>query len=1180
MVISDFVHLHVHSGYSLLDGQTTPENLAAKAKEHGMSALALTDHGNLFGAIEFYDACKKEGIKPIIGMEGYVTRVSRHTRTREEPNFHLCLLAKNHAGYQNLMKLSSEAYLTGFYYKPRLDFDLLAEHSEGLIALTACLGGMVPHYLLRDQYSEARETAIRMREIFGQDHLFLELQRHGIKEQVHVNEGLMKLSKALDIPLVATNDVHYLNEEDQEPHDALICINTGCLVCEQNRMRYEGLYHLRSIDEMHRLFSDVEDALANTVAISKMCDLELNFKGYKIPKFSAPEGHTESSYLRHLCEEGFQGRYKSTDQIARERLEFELGVIEKMQFPGYFLIVWDFIRYAREHDIPVGPGRGSAAGSVVAYCLGITDLDPIRYDLLFERFLNPERISMPDIDIDFCKDGREEVMRYVKGKYGENNVSQIITFGTLGSKTVIRDVARVKGVELKKADFIAKMIPTKGTVAASLSDAEEKEPEFKKLQETDAEAREIIAIGKRLEGLPRNVSTHAAGVVISDRPLTEYVPLFKAEATDGAISTQWDMTVVEKIGLLKMDFLGLRNLTVIAKAEKSIRKRHGIQLDIRKLDWHADTPENRKAYKLLASGHTIGIFQVESSGMRELLVRMKPDRFEDIAAVLAIYRPGPLGANMHNDYVERKHGRQEVTYLDPRLADILGETYGGIIYQEQVMLIAHKLAGFSMAEADGLRKAMGKKIKAKMDEYQPKFMTGALARGMRQDVAEKLWEQMAFFAEYGFNKSHTAAYAVISYQTAWLKANYAVEYMAAYLSCVIGFQDKVVELIDECRRMGIRVLPPDINESGRDFTPVGDAIRFGLEAVKGAGEKAIASIVSARENLGHFKDIHDVSEKVDLKTCNAKVFEVLIKAGAFDSIHEKRAPLLKELPNALKSGQTTQKSKAAGQKSIFELLGESHESADEAQAPATIDGVEWTDKEKFAYEKEVLGFYISGSPLNTHEEVIRKFSTVRVSEVLERQFTDGYRVIVGGIINYMKTRVANSGRNAGKKFAILSVEDLSGVIEVAVYSEVYETCKEFIADDAVVMIDGTIDCTREQKKINASKVIPIADAAEHLTGVVQISIPVEKATDSTLIKLRQAFEKFPGASSVRLKLISEDGGYACLRANPGKFGVSFSDKFIARVAGIVEGGAIETARMNIDQPEARRPRYRFQGAGK
>ncbi len=966
---SGFVHLHQHSQYSLLDGACKLPELIRRAVELKFPAIALTDHGNMFGAIEFYQEAIKQGVKPIIGVEAHIAPTSRFDKAShgiKDASFHLTILAKNEKGYRNLMKLVTIGYLEGFYYKPRMDKEVLKKYGEGLIGLSGCLEGEVPYYLRNDQMNEALRAIHDYQEIFGKDDFYLEIYDHGIEEQKKVVTKYLELSRELKIPLVATNDVHYIHRSDAEAHDALLCIGTGTTIDEPNRMKYAtDQFYLKSAEEMTELFKSVPEAIENTLQIAQRCNLELDFTKTYLPRFDPPPGKTKEQYLYELCEEGIKKKIGGISPEYKTRLDYEISIIQSMKYVSYFLIVWDFIHYAKEKNIPVGPGRGSAAGSLVAFALGITDIDPIRNGLIFERFLNPERVSMPDIDIDFCYERRDEVIDYVRKKYGQENVAQIITFGTMMARAAVRDVGRVMGLSYQEVDRIAKLIPAELNI--TLDQALKTEPKLRELAETDPRITKLLETSRALEGLTRHASTHAPGVVRSDVPLTDYTPLFK---TGDQVTTQYSMTALEKIGLLKMDFLGLKTLTVIDETCKIIKRRQGIDVLIREIPF-----DDSKTYDLLSRGETFGVFQLESSGMRDILKKMKPRKFEDIVALLALYRPGPIGSGMVDDFIRRKHNPSLIKYDHPVLESILKETYGVILYQEQVMQIVSKVAGFSLAKADSLRKAIGKKIPEVMEREKQSFLEGAKKNGIHERIAEKIWNLIEYFAGYGFNKSHSAAYAFLSYQTAYLKANFPVEFMTALLTAEKDNTDKIVRHIEEAKRLSIEVLPPSVNESYLEFTclltkpgedPSRGTIRFGLSAVKNVGSTAIESIIATRVKDGPFGSFYDFTERVDLRVCNRKVLESLIKCGAFDGFDLYRSQLVAMLDQALDMGGKLQRDRQIGQLSFIDNL---HSEKGTKLGVRDIPNVpEWPESQLLAYEKELLGFYVSSHPLSKYEK--------------------------------------------------------------------------------------------------------------------------------------------------------------------------------------------------------------------
>jgi DNA polymerase-3 subunit alpha len=1110
MTHADFVHLHLHTQYSLLDGACQLDRLIAKAKEYRMPALAITDHGNLFGAVDFYAQASKEGIKPIIGCELYMAPGSRFERTPQDGQYeganHLTLLCRDLVGYKNLIKLVTAGYLEGFYYKPRIDRELFAQHGQGLVVLSGCLNSEVGHALLDKDEAKAAQIAKFYLDAVGKENYYLEIQDHGLEDQRTMTRGVLPLAKRLGIPVVASNDVHYLNASDHKAHEVLLCVQTGKTLRDADRWRFSSQqFYLKSPLEMQALFSEVPEALRNTIAIAERCNLELTFGKIRLPKYAVPDGYTLDSYLRKLAEEGLRKRYGEPDAEALDRLNRELEVIKKMGFAGYFLVVWDFISYARSRGIPVGPGRGSAAGSLVAYSLAITNIDPLRYGLLFERFLNPERISMPDMDIDFCDERRDEVIAYVRNKYGAENVAQIITFGTLGAKAVIRDVARAMGMTYAEGDKIAKMVPN--TLNISLDEAIKDSAPLKQAIEKQPGVAELIETAKVLEGLTRHASTHAAGVVISSEPLTEHVPLYKG--AKGEITTQYAMTAIEKIGLLKMDFLGLRTLSVIANSVKLIEQSRRVTVDLERIP-HDDAA----AFHLLGEAKTFGVFQLESSGMRDLLRQLRPGRIEDVVALVAMYRPGPM--EQIPKFIERKHGRTKVEYEHPLMEAILKETYGIMVYQEQVMRIASDLAGFTMGEADILRRAMGKKSPELMAEQRKKFVDGALARGVSEKKADKIFSLMEQFAGYGFNKSHAAAYAIIAYQTAYLKANYPVEFMAALLTSETSDTDKIVKYIEECRAMGIEVLPPDVNESSSDFTVVGDKIRFGLVAVKNVGETAIHSILAARTGEGRFRDLFDFCERVDLRLVNKRVVEALTKCGAFDSLGARRAQLMAVLDKAMEAAASTQRDRARGQGSLLDVL--SPTGTARRPSPAMPDLPEWDRLQLLATEKETLGFYITGHPLAEYRGLLAKYATTPAEELSNLQ--DKATVRVGAIV----TAVKEISTKSGDRMAFVTLEDLTGSIEAVVFPDVYRSSMLHLAKDSAVLVKGQVDLAEDgAAKLLVSEVRPLALSGNGGTPLVEVTLGGDAATPEALRRLEGILRAHPGNAALRLHLDLPDG---------------------------------------------------------
>jgi len=1115
---SGFVHLHLHTQYSLLDGANRIDDLIKKAAEYKMPALAITDHGNMFGAIEFYLKAEKAGIKPIIGCEMYVARGSRKEKTAGgagEAANHLVLLARNLDGYKNLMRLVSIGYTEGFYYKPRIDKQALEQYSGGLIGLSACLSGEVPARLLSGDKEGARSAALDYKRILGPENFYLELQDNGLPEQKKVNELLVELGEELHIPLVATSDCHYFERRDAKAHEALLCIQTGKTMNDPSRMKFAtDEFYFKSPGEMESAFEFYPEALANTVKVAERCNLKLPFEEYHLPHYDVPDGYTRESYLGELARKGLVARMREVEASRgretdpapyRDRLDSELKMIESMGFAGYFLIVWDFIKYAKDKGIPVGPGRGSAAGSLVAYTLNITDIDPLPYGLLFERFLNPERISMPDIDIDFCMDRRDEVIRYVREKYGADHVSQIITFGTMLAKGVVRDVGRVLDIPYGEVDKVAKLIPD--TLKITLKDAVKQEPRLKELIDNDPKISELFETARSLEGITRHASKHAAGVVISAEPLTDYTPLYKDNAGD--IVTQYAKDEIEKIGLVKFDFLGLRTLTVINNAVRLIND--GRQAGAAPFDLNCLPLTDPKVFELLAQGDTSGVFQFESSGMRDIMIRLKPSCFEDIIALNALYRPGPLGCGMIDDFIKRKRGMVPIKYDLPQLEGILKETYGVIVYQEQVMQIAGLLAGFSMGQADTLRKAMGKKQPEVMEKQKEAFVKGALERGIKLKKAEGIFDLMAKFAEYGFNKSHSAAYALIAFQTAYLKAHHQVSFMAALLSSEMGDTDKIVKYISDCRGMGISILPPDVNFSDADFTVSKESIRFGLAAVKNVGVSAIESIMEVRERDGKFSSIYDFCGRVDLRKVNKRVVEGLIKCGAFDSSGVPRSRMAAVLDKAVEGGGQLARDKEAGQTSMFDLMGGGQ--AEEKRLEEYPPLPEWNEGELLAHEKETLGFYITGHPLARYEEEARRYAQNNSSELAE--LPDGREATVIGVIRSRK--VTNTKK--GDKMAYLNLEDLQGTVEVIVFPELYKASERYLVDDLPLLVTGTVDRGEKGVKIKATKISSLVEARQRMTSRVDIRLTATGASTEDLVRLREVILRHKGACPLYLRIV-------------------------------------------------------------
>ena len=1061
----NFAHLHVHTEYSLLDGSSKIKEITKRAKELGMNSLAITDHGVMYGCIDFYRAALENGIKPIIGCEVYVapgSRFEKEAGDNEDRYYHLILLAENNEGYANLCKIVSKGFVEGFYYKPRVDYEVLEKYHEGIICLSACLAGEVQKYLARGEYEKGKEAALKYEKIFGKGNYFLEMQDHGIPEQATVNQQLMRMSEELGIDLVCTNDVHYTFADDVEAHDILLCIQTGKKKADEDRMRYEGgQFYLKSPEEMYRLFKYAPQAMENTQKIADRCNVTFEFGVTKIPSFPVPEGYTSWTYLKELCETGLHNRYPVfkgevdqnchlTKEELEERLNYELNTIKNMGYIEYFLIVWDFIHYAKSNGIAVGPGRGSAAGSIVSYCLEITDIEPMRYNLLFERFLNPERVSMPDIDVDFCIERRQEVIDYVGRKYGKDHVAQIVTFGTLKARGVIRDVGRVLDMPYAQVDNIAKMIPQELNI--TLDGALKQNRELKTLYDSDPEVKYLIDMSRRLEGLPRHASMHAAGVVICGKPVDEYVPL--SRAADGSITTQYIMTTLEELGLLKMDFLGLRNLTVIQNAQRFIKKNRGIELDLMKIDYN-----DKKVLDYIGTGNTEGIFQLESAGMKNFMKELKPQSLEDIIAGIALYRPGPM--DFIPKYLEGKNNRDSVTYDCPQLIPILEPTYGCIVYQEQVMQIVRDLAGYSLGRSDLLRRAMSKKKQAVMEKERQSFVygnreegvKGCIKNGISEEIANKIYDEMIDFAKYAFNKSHAAAYGVVAYQTAYLKYYYAAEFMAAMLTSVMDISTKVAEYVYSCRSMGIEILPPDINEGESGFSAKGNSIRYGLTAIKNVGKNIIDGIVEEREKHGKYTDLEDFITRTANLGVNKRAIENFIKAGAFDSLNATRKQMMMVYIQILDGVNKENKDAWEGQMSIFDMADDSTKEKYKVKMP---DVGEYTVDQKLAFEKEVIGIYASGHPLQAQEQKWRKHITnmsidfTEPEEGEESKVPDKSKVAVGGIISAITKKFTKTGQ----QMAFITLEDLVGTVEVVVFPRQFERSRMLMEEGQKIFVKG------------------------------------------------------------------------------------------------------------------------------
>ncbi|MBF8983346.1 DNA polymerase III subunit alpha [Lutibacter sp. B2] len=1131
----DFVHLHVHTEYSLLDGAVRIKQLMKKVKELGMNAVAITDHGNMFGVIDFYKEAKKQGIKPIIGCEVYTASRTMNDKEpiKDKKMGHLILLAKNQEGYKNLMKIVSLGYVKGFYYKPRVDLSVLEKHSEGIIALSACLAGNIQQQLMFDNYEEAKKQALNLQNIFGKDHFYLELQDHGIEEQKKVNRQLIKLSKDTDIPLVATNDIHYLTKDDADVHDVLLCIQTGKTIQEQDRMKFPTKeFYLKSPEEMMDLFPYASEAIDNTVKIANRCEVNFDFSKIYLPNYDVPKAYTKKEYLKSLCNKGLKERYDIVSKEIQDRLEYELRTIENMGYVEYFLIVWDFIRYAKEKGIMVGPGRGSAAGSIVAYTLGITDIDPIKYNLIFERFLNPERVSMPDIDIDFCYERRQEVIDYVIEKYGKEKVAQIITFGTMAARAAIRDVGRAINMPYINVDKIAKAIPMQ--LGINIQKALEISPDFKKLYKADEQSKYLIDVAKAVEGMPRHASTHAAGVVISKEAIDEYVPLYMHNE---GITTQFTMGTLEELGLLKMDFLGLRNLTVIRDALSNIEKNHGVKIEFSKMDY-----DDANTYELISKGDTLGVFQLESSGMRQFMKELRPDCFEDIVAGISLYRPGPMDSIPK--YIENKKTPEKIQYLHPTLEKILNVTYGCLVYQEQVMQVVRDLGGYSYGRSDLVRRAMGKKKMSVMEEERQYFIygkkdengnmeiTGCINNGIDEKAANQIYDDMTDFAKYAFNKSHAAAYAVLGYETAYLKCYYPVEFMAALMTSIMGNTDKVSQYIQDCKNKKIDILQPNINKSYAKFTVENGQIRFGLLAVKNVGAGVIDAIVEAREIKGEFTDFNDFFDKVDIRQMNKRAIESLIKSGAFDGLGGNRAQLLAIYERVIEGVQQDRRRNIEGQISLFQGL-EQNSPKDRNDSLPNIE--EFSQKLLLSMEKEVLGLYISGHPLAEYEKELKSISKFNIGNLMEIgqnhqeiEKRDGMYIRIGGLILNNQTKLTKSNN----MMSFITLEDLFGQIEVLVFPKIYDKYMNCIYEDHTVIIEGKLSLREdEEPKIIADKVIPLTKdntlPSEKKNPKEKLYLKIEKSKDKDFLfkEIQSILIQYRGNVPVYLYIEAENSKF-------------------------------------------------------
>jgi DNA polymerase-3 subunit alpha len=1155
--MSQFVHLHLHTDYSMLDGACGVDKLVHRVHELGMPAVAMTDHGNIFGAVEFVNAAHKAGVKPIIGCELYVCKKDDHRIERTPPEGdtynHLLVLAENDEGYRNLVKITSEASLHGFYYKPRVSKKFLAEHAKGLIGLSGCLKGEVAELLTDGKYENARQAAGFFSEIFGKNSFYLEIQDQGLEAEHRIHPELFRLEKELGLPLVATNDSHYLCEEDAHAQDVMVCIQTGKSIQDVNRMKFQGTdFFVKSYAEMGMVFKDSPDVLTQTLAIAERCNVRLEKVSNPFPHFEVPSGYTLDSYFEHVAREGFarrmnaiartreQGRIKHSPADYEQRLAREIAIIQQMKFSGYFLIVWDFVRYAREHNIPVGPGRGSAAGSLVSYSLAITDLDPLQQELLFERFLNPERISMPDIDMDFCMNRRGEVIDYVTRKYGRDNVAQIITFGTMAAKAAIKDVGRAMDIPYADVDRIAKMVPT--TLNIKLEQAIKESPPLQQAYESESQVRQLFDTAKKLEGLVRNAGVHAAGVVIAPRPLIELVPLHRTKNDE--IVTAFDMVAIEKLGLLKMDFLGLTTLTILDDTVKLIAQTRGEQVTLEGMPL-----DDQETYeKVFYTGLTTGVFQFESHGMRDVLRRYRPNTVEDLTALNALYRPGPIQGGMIDYFIDRRHGRKKIEYELPELEETLKETWGVIVYQEQVMQIANRLAGYSLGEADVLRRAMGKKKPEEMAQQRERFVQGAVQRGYPSKKIEKIFDLLAKFAEYGFPKAHSAAYALLAYQTAYLKTHYSVEFMAAMLTSVTGSTDDVVKYINECREMGIAVEPPDINVSDANFTPHGEAIRFGLAAVKNVGHNAIESIVAGRKEAGCYRTIYEFCEKVDLRLLNKRVLESLVKSGAMDSLG-RRAQLMAVLDKAMEQALKAQRDAESGQHGLFGVF------QDEAQVtndrlPATPD---WDEHTRLTAEKEILGFFITGHPLEKYRDKLQDLRALNTAELAAMKSSTGKdeNITTAGMI--ANVRVLKSKR--GDFYAQGALEDMEGSIEMIVFPEAYRKLQEKVKLEVPVLVKGGVRIEEGvNPKLTVNDIIPLEDAKVPLPNALRIRIPVESSNETIVDQLHDLCSQSKGQAKVLFDVERKDDFMVVMEAEG--YNVQPDRNFMARVEELCGRGAV------------------------
>lgn len=1144
-----FTHLHVHTEYSLLDGSAKIKELIARAKELNMDSIAITDHGAMYGVIDFYKEAKAQGIKPVIGCEVYVASKSRFSKENTGFNYcHLVLIAENNEGYQNLIKLVSYGFIEGFYYKPRIDIELLKKYHKGIIASSACLAGPVARNILQVSYEKAKEVALEYDEIFGRGNFFLELQDHGLKEQQIVNHALMRLHNETGIPMICTNDSHYIYKEDSTPHDILLCIQTGKTVNDSDRMRYEGgQFYLKSSDEMYELFPYAKEALENTWKIAQRCNVEFTFHDLKLPRFDVPEGKKASEYLRELCFEGFYKKYDNPPDELKERLIYELDTIEKMGYVDYFLIVWDFIKYSKDNGIIVGPGRGSAAGSIVSYCLSITTIDPIKYDLIFERFLNPERVSMPDIDVDFCYERRQEVIDYVIRKYGEDHVAQIITFGTLAARAAIKDVGRALAMPYADVDRVSKMIPTE--LGITIKKALNMNPELLKAYNEEKDTRHLIDMSMKLEGLPRHSSTHAAGVVICRDPVMEYVPL---NSNDGAITTQYTMTTLEELGLLKMDFLGLRTLTVIQNAVKEIERIHGIKLDMENIP-----DDDPGVYDMISQGKTEGVFQLESGGMKQFMRELQPTRLEDLIAGISLYRPGPM--DFIPKYIKGKNNQNDIQYTHESLKPILNTTYGCIVYQEQVMQIVRDLAGYSLGRSDLVRRAMSKKKASVMAEERKNFVygigddvPGCVKNGIPVDVAEKIFDEMTDFAKYAFNKSHAACYAVVGYQTAWLKYHYPVEFMAALMTSVMDNTPKVSGYIEECKKMGIKLLPPDINEGYAHFSVFDGKIRFGLAAIKNVGKNVIKAVVADREKKGYYKSLTEFCNRLSGGELNKRCIESFIKSGAFDSFGGKRSQYMSSYKGIIEGIGQAKKNNIEGQLNLFDMANDTDNINSMADILPNID--EFPENKILAMEKEVLGIYVSGHPLSAYEEILKRKTSCSSRDFMvdtrdyENSLKDNQSVIIGGLISAVSIKYTKNN----KQMAFLSIEDMHGIVEAVVFPNVYEKFSHLITEENVIIIEGRVNISDDENgKIICESIRGINEPEEEKKWL-SVGIIIGKSNNIKTEDIIPILSKYPGNCPVYIKDIV---GGVTFKADR-KYWIKPNDNIISELGSIIGNDCI------------------------